>query len=132
LVTCPKCGKVKIAEEFENHYCVPPITGLKEILIDQDGWYEAKDSRGRQALHARGTDGTLYTLVKTEPPDESKQEDYAEWLDRHPSWDGSTRHPRHGTEPTSGGAMFLSLFHSTSFVKWGNQKSPLLKRRDHP
>lgn len=96
LSRCKRCGKSMIAEESAGHSCTPLIRATRRIKVDK--WCVITTRQGGTEVVAVGLDGTLYTLEVSNPSDESKQEDYSEWLSRHPKRDGSTYHPEGGTE----------------------------------
>lgn len=81
LVSCPNCNKSLITEEYGRHECASKPT-VRRIPIKL--WWASKTDKNEDLIMAVGLDGIVYRLVKSNIllPDESKQEDYADWLRR--------------------------------------------------
>lgn len=87
---CPWCMKNFIADEFMSHPCIVDRSPVKDIVIDFS--YETETEDGDKTIHAYGLNDNIYRLTKPSPAklaelkkeasDESKQEDYADWLRR--------------------------------------------------
>ncbi len=54
-----RCRKTLIVEEFSSHVCVPDITGMREIMIDDT--YETATKDGDRKIVAFGLDGVEST-----------------------------------------------------------------------
>jgi hypothetical protein len=89
-IRCQFCGKSFIAEELRTHSCWTERNPVKDITIDFV--YETVSEDGDKTIHAYDLKGNIYRLIKPNPTklaqlkseasDESKQEDYSEWLRR--------------------------------------------------
>jgi hypothetical protein len=87
---CYDCSKDYIEEEWWRHPCVEAKRPVKDITIDFS--YETTEEDGSRTIHAYGLNGNIYRLnlptpdklaeLKEAESDESKQEDYSDWLRR--------------------------------------------------
>ena len=62
LVQCTRCKKTMIDEEFNDHRCMPKITGFKKIKYAD--CYTVEDSQNRKIITIRGMDGIVYDFVE--------------------------------------------------------------------
>ena len=88
---CYNCNKDFIEEEWWVHPCVEAKRPVKDITIDY--LFETTEDDGSKTFHAYGLNGNVYNLNLPTPDklaelkkttDEPKQEDYSEWVRRHP------------------------------------------------
>jgi hypothetical protein len=84
---CSICRRTVIAEEFESHECRFPLTELREA---EAAFWWTTEHGSKRTLNVRTLDGILYFRVEKEKrgidaSTESKQEDYSEWLNHHPT-----------------------------------------------
>ena len=87
---CYDCNKEFIEEEWWVHPCIEAKRPVKEITIDYT--YETTEKDGSKTIHAYALNGNVYNLnlptpdklaeLKKMVSDESKQEDYRDWLRR--------------------------------------------------
>lgn len=63
-LTCKRCKKTLITEEFDNHSCHIDLKDVQNIVIDY--YFEApyKDRNNDHVIIAKGLDGILYRLVE--------------------------------------------------------------------
>jgi hypothetical protein len=87
---CFYCNKDFIEEEWWAHPCIESKRPIKDITIDFS--YETNSEDGDKTIHAYDLKGNIYRMtlpnpdklaaLKKEASDESKQEDYADWVRR--------------------------------------------------
>ena len=70
IVTCERCRKTLVAEEYENHLCSPLANGSKIIEIDY--YIIHSDELGDVYIITKTMDGLLLTLKKSASPTENK------------------------------------------------------------
>jgi hypothetical protein len=97
-IRCVYCSKSFIEEEYLAHPCIEARRPVKDITIDLS--YVTTTEDGDKTIHAHDLKGNIYRLtlpnpsklaeLKKEASDESKQEDYAEWVRRR----GNSTAPR--------------------------------------
>jgi hypothetical protein len=90
MMHCYYCDKNFIDEEWRTHPCIEARRPVKDITIDFS--YETTTQDGDKTTHAYDLKGNIYRLTLPNPAklaelkkaasDESKQEDYADWLRR--------------------------------------------------
>ena len=62
LVKCIRCKKTMIAEEYDNHRCIPAIKGFRTIKYATS--YSIRDEQNRKTTTFRGIDGIVYDFIE--------------------------------------------------------------------